>query len=49
MSNNKDENNQTKKRKSLDFERGKRLIELREKNNLTQIQLYNKINFQYSS
>ena len=43
MSNNKDENNQTKKRKSLDFERGKRLIELREKNNLTQIQLYNKI------
>lgn len=43
MSNNKDENNQTKKYKSLDIERGKRLIELREKNNLTQIQLYNKI------
>lgn len=43
MSNNKDKNKHPKKYKSLDIERGNRLIELREKNNLTQIQLYNQI------
>ncbi|MCI8795115.1 MAG: helix-turn-helix transcriptional regulator [Bacilli bacterium] len=39
----KDKNKSTKKSKPLDFERGDRLTKLREKNNLTQIQLYNKI------
>lgn len=43
MSNNEDENNQTKKYKSLNHERGNRLTKLREEKNLTQIELYNKI------
>lgn len=43
MSNDKAKNKSTKRQKPLDFKRGKRLTDLREKNNLTQIQLYNEI------